>query len=102
MALPLVFRRRVGEDLAAGYGWYEEQRVGLGEEFLGAVDASFNAIEEFPEMFARVRGEVRRAMVSRFPYAVFFCIEPKRVVVLTVLHTARDPILWPQRRNKVH
>ena len=64
------------------------------------VDTSFDAIEQFPEMFARVHGEVRRAMVSRFPYAVFYRIEPKQVVVLTVLHTARDPRLWPQPRRR--
>ena len=47
-------------------------------------------------MFARVHGEVRRAVVSRFPYAVFYRVEPKRVVVLAVLHMARDSKLWPQ------
>ncbi len=99
MASPLVFRKRVGKDLAGGYKWYEEQRAGLGEEFLTAVDASFDAIEEHPEMFAQVRGKVRRAIVSRFPYAVFYQVEPKRVVVLAVLHTARDPRLWPQPRK---
>jgi plasmid stabilization system protein ParE len=51
-------------------------------------------------MFARVHGEVRRAMVSRFPYAVFYRVEAKQVVVLTVLHTARDPRLWPQPRKR--
>jgi len=96
MALPAAYRRKVGRDLASAYGWYEEQRAGLGEEFLAAVDASFEAIEEFPEMFARVHGEIRRAVVSRFPYAVFYRIEPKRLVVLAVLHMARDPKLWPQ------
>jgi len=99
MALPAVYRRNVGRDLAGAYGWYEGQRAGLGEEFLGAVDASFDAIEQFPEMFARVHGEVRRAVVSRFPYAVFYRVEPKRVVVLAVLHMARDPKLWPQPRK---
>lgn len=99
MPLPLVFRRRVGSDLAGGYGWYEEQRTGLGEELLVAVDATFDAIQQFPERFARVRGEVRRAVVDRFPYAVFFRVEPKRLVVLAVLHTARDPKLWPQPRK---
>jgi plasmid stabilization system protein ParE len=99
MASPLVFRKRVGKDLAGGYRWYEEQRAGLGEEFLTAVDASFDAIEEHPEMFSCVRGTVRRAIVSRFPYAVFYQVEPRRVVVLAVLHTARDPRLWPQARR---
>ncbi|HTO45112.1 MAG TPA: type II toxin-antitoxin system RelE/ParE family toxin [Burkholderiales bacterium] len=82
--------------MAGAVGWYEDQRAGLGEEFLGAVEASFDAIQEFPEMFAPLHGEVRRAVVSRFPYAVFYRIEPKRVVVLAVLHMARDPKLWPE------
>ena len=80
-------------------GWYEEQGAELGEEFLAAVDTSFNAIQEYPEMFSRVHGEVRRAVVSRFPYAVFYRVEPRRVVVLTVLHMGRDPKLWPQSRR---
>ena len=99
MALPVVYRRKVGRDLAGGFGYYEGQSVGLGETFLAAVDSAFDAIERYPEMFSRVHGEVRRALVSKFPYAVFFRVEPKRVVVLTVLHTARDPKLWPQSRR---
>lgn len=95
MARRAVYRRKVGRDLAGAYKWYESQRPGLGEEFLGAVDAAFDAIQEFPEMFTRVHGEVRRAVVSRFPYAVFYRVERKRIVVLAVLHTARDPGLWP-------
>jgi plasmid stabilization system protein ParE len=51
-------------------------------------------------MFARAHGEVRRAVVSRFPYAVFYRIEPKRVVVLAVLHMARDPKVWPQPKAR--
>ena len=100
MALPVVYRRKVGRDLAGAYGWYEEQRAGLGEEFLAAVDTTFDAIERIPEMFRRVHGEVRRANVSRFPYAVFYRIDPKSIVVLTILHTARDPTLWPQPRSR--
>jgi plasmid stabilization system protein ParE len=95
----LVFRRRVGQDLAAAYGWYEGQRAGLGEDFLAEIEESLDTIERFPEMFAQVHGEVRRAMVSRFPYAVFYRIEREQVVVLTVLHTARDPRLWPRSRK---
>ena len=99
MSLPVVYRRQVGRDLATGFGYYEEQAKGLGERFLTAVGSAFDAIERYPQMFAQVHGEVRRALVSRFPYAVFYRVEPQRVVVLTVLHTARDPKLWPQARR---
>ena len=99
MSLAVVFRRKVGRDLAAGFGYYEGQTENLGEKFLTAVDSTFDAMERYPEMFAQVHGDVRRALVARFPYAVFYRIESKRVVVLTVLHTARDPKLWPQPRG---
>ena len=99
MALPVVFRRQVGRDLAAGFGQYAKERESLGEQFLSAVSSVFDAIEQYPEMFARMDGEVRRALVSRFPYAVFYRVEANRVVVLAVLHTARDPRLWPPSRK---
>ena len=101
MGLPVVYRRKVGRDLAGGFAWYNGQRDGLGNEFLATVDAVFDTIERYPEIFARVHGEVRRAVVSRFPYAVFYRVEVERVVVLTVLHTARDPKVWPQTRKPV-
>jgi len=97
--LPVVYRRKVGRDLAGGYAWYNRQRDGLGEEFLAGVDAAFDTIERFPDVFARVHGEVRRAILSRFPYAVFYRVETQRVVVLAVIHTARDPKVWPQPRK---
>lgn len=99
MGLPVVYRRKVGRDLAGYFGWYNEQRDGLGEEFLAAVDTVFDTIEKYPEIFARIHGEVRRAVLSRFPYVVFYRVESKRVVVLTVLHTARDPKVWPRPRR---
>jgi plasmid stabilization system protein ParE len=64
------------------------------------VDASFTVLERFPEMFARVHGDVRRVIVSRFPYAVFYQVEADRIVVLAVLHTARDPESWPRTRTR--
>lgn len=100
MALRLVFRRGAGRDLASAYAWYEAQRAGLGEQFLGAVSASFELIGQFPEMFAAVHGDVRRAILSKFPYAVFYRVEPRQIVVLAVLHTARDPRRWPRPRKR--
>ena len=89
--LPVVYRRKVGRDLAGYFSWYNEQRDGLGDEFLAAVDSVFDTIEQYPEIFTLMHGEIRRAVLSRFPFAVFYRVESKRVVVLTVLHTARDP-----------
>jgi plasmid stabilization system protein ParE len=99
MTLPVVYRRHFRQDLAAGYDWYEGQRLGLGEEFLSAVEAVLQSIESYPRMFACVHGDVRRAIVSRFPFGVFYLVEPQRILVLRILHTSRDPNLWPRPRG---
>ena len=78
MPLPVAYRPKVGRDLAAGFDYYEGQAQGLGEQFLSAVNAAFDALARYPEMFSRVHGDVRRALVTRFPYAVFYRVESKR------------------------
>ena len=100
MTVRLVVRRRFTVDLAAGFDWYEGQRPGLGEYFLSAVQAKLSTIQRNPEIFVSVYTDVRRAIVSRFPFGIFYLIEPKRIVVLRLLHTARDPNLWPRPRSK--
>jgi plasmid stabilization system protein ParE len=99
MPLAVVYRRRVGRDLASGFDYYAAQTPELGEKFLAAVTGVFEAIGRYPRMFAAVHGDVHRAILSDFPYAVFYRIEAQRVVVLAVLHTARDPKLWPRPRR---
>jgi plasmid stabilization system protein ParE len=99
MTLPVVFRRRFRSDLAAGYDWYEAQRPGLGEAFLSAVQSTVGNIESYSEMFAAVHGDVRRVIIPRFPFAIFYLVEPTRVVALRLLHTARDAKLWPHSRT---
>ena len=64
MALPVIYRRRVQHDLAAAFDWYEEQRSGLGEEFLSVVQATFKSIETCPELFAFVAGEIQRGQAA--------------------------------------
>jgi plasmid stabilization system protein ParE len=88
VALRVVFRRQVGRDAAAAFDYYEAQQAGLGERFLAAARTVFEAVER-----------VRRAVVSRFPYAVFYRVEQHRIVVVRLLHFARDPNMWPRARR---
>jgi plasmid stabilization system protein ParE len=73
-------------------GWYEAQRKGLGGEFRAVIMQQFRRIARNPELFPKVRGEVRRAVVlRRFPFVIHFLIEPGRILILSVFHTSRDP-----------
>ena len=91
MSLPVVFRPLARTELDEAMGWYEKQKQGLGVELKEAVDQMLARIAETPGRFRPVRGEVRRALLRRFPYAIHFLPEPQAIVVLAVFHTKRDP-----------
>jgi hypothetical protein len=46
------------------------------------VKPALSAIEANPQQYARVRGEIRRAVIRRFPYAILYLAEPDAAVVL--------------------
>ena len=96
MAAELITTPEAGEDIAEAYAWYESRRPGLGEEFLGCVDACIEAIRRAPRMNP-VRENYRRGLVRRFPYAVFYEYTADKVTIYGVFHTARDPRKWRQR-----
>jgi hypothetical protein len=72
-ALPrVVFDARAEEEAAAAFEWYETQSVGLGQELLRALDVVVAGIRRQPQLYPVVRGRVRRRLMRRFPYGVFF------------------------------
>lgn len=48
-----------------------------------------------PDCNPQVYQNVREALVSGYPYCVYYREEPGQVVILSVFHTARDPSIWP-------
>lgn len=97
MAVDLVLAPEAEQDLLAAYDWYESCRSGLGEEFLGCVDACIRRICRAPKFCAKVHGDYRRALVRRFPYAVFYEYTDERLTVYCVCHTSQNPNKWRSR-----
>ena len=91
----LRFRPEVAADLRSAQEWYEARRRGLGHEFILALESLLERVDATPGEFPSVYGKVHRALLRRFPYAVFFIIEGDDRVVLGVLHQAVDPSRWP-------
>lgn len=78
--------------------WYEEQREGLGLEFEQTLEAALVSIERFPEMYPRVVGNVRRCLIGRFPYGVFYELQDEGLIlVVAIFHASRDPAIWRGR-----
>ena len=74
MSLPVVTRPAAASEIETAYRWYEKEREGLGSEFLDAVEKIVKVIAENPERFPAIRNDIRRAVLRRFPYSIFYRI----------------------------
>jgi plasmid stabilization system protein ParE len=93
-----VLRRVAEKEFDDSIAYYESEREGLGQEFRATVEEYFQRIADNPEWFPEVRGEVRRAVVRRFPFVIHFLVEKERIVILSVFHTSREPEQLKYRR----
>jgi len=94
----LIVRRRAEAQAFLARDWYESQLEGLGRRFIDELDQAIQKAHENPQHYQVVHRDVRRVLLRRFPYAIFFIVEPKRVVVLAILHQYEDPMKWDQLR----
>ena len=97
MTLELRLRAEAELDLADAALWYEEQRSGLGHQFLDEVLATFTIIAKTPLSYQLVHRNTRRALVHRFPFGIYYRIETSMIVVVSVMHGSRNPRHWKSR-----
>jgi plasmid stabilization system protein ParE len=90
-------RPEAEQDLAEAARWYEEQRHGLGQEFLNEALATFSAIGERPLANTAVYGSLRRALLHRFPFSFFYIVDGHGAIVIGILHGSRHPRRWKSR-----
>ena len=85
--------------------WYDEQRPGLGDEFIDEVSASLDRIAGSPESYPAwpctraAEPLIRKATIQRFPHVIAFEKHEQHVLVLAVAHARRRPLYWLTRTN---
>jgi len=94
---PLVVNPEAEADLEQARAWYEAQRTGLGDEFLGCVREVLDRVRLSPRLYGTVFQELRLALARRFPYAVIYRIDDDQITIIAVYHTRRDPKGWKSR-----
>ena len=86
-------------DIAEAALWYEDQRPGLGREFVAQVDAVLRLIRQDPTRL-RVHyppEEVRRVLIKRFPYHVYYYLQGQTVRIFAVVHASRHESAWKRQ-----
>ena len=93
----MIISSEAEDDLADARRWYDRQRDGLGTDFVECVEKTFQKVAALPEVHEPVYQDVRRAVVRRFPYIVYYRLVDGEVVVIAVMHGRRHQRHWQSR-----
>jgi len=94
----VIIRVEAKRDLREAKNWYQNISPELKRDFVRRVGEAITLAQERPLAFQFVHRTFRRILVHRFPYALFYHAAEDRIVVVAVLHQARDPELLEHRR----
>ena len=73
-------------------GYYEKQSPGLGGQFLDEFERQVVALAATPERWMVVVGDLRRCLMRRFPYIIYFRrIGDEAIRITVVKHQRRHP-----------
>ncbi len=97
MGYELIIRPEARDDLLDAFHWYQDQRQGLGFDFKLCADGAITKITRSPLIYKKVYKDVRRVVLKRFPFSVYYLVDNDRLIVLAVLHARRDPENWKSR-----
>jgi len=82
----------VEEELHSIITYYNGCAHGLGNEFLDEFDRQALKITAMPDRWPPVKNGIRRALMKRFPYVIYFRTVGKEIVRITVVkHQRRHP-----------
>jgi len=93
----LIINPFAENDINISKNWYDLQKENLGSDFILEVDNTLQNIVENPRQFPRVKGKIRRAVLSRFPFGIYYFIKNDIINVFAVFHFSRNPSIWKQR-----
>ncbi len=82
---------RAKDDVEIAFSWYENQKRGLGHDFLNSIEASITNISNFPKLYNNCYKNFRRSLTKRFPFAIFYTIEENEIIIHSVFDNRQDP-----------
>ena len=95
-----VFIRPEAEvDIEHALSWYNLQNKKLSTQFLDEVEKVLRTLAENPFLFVTIHKSIKRALLKRFPYGIYYIIEDSSVIVFAILHGRSNPKRWIKRIN---
>lgn len=85
------------EEYLGAVSYYSDISPRLSKSFIEAIELGLRNILIYPEAWQIVVEDVRRHLIKRFPYSIYYCIEENCITIYAVMHMSRHPNYWKNR-----
>jgi plasmid stabilization system protein ParE len=92
--MKLEFAPEAWVEIIQAAAWYNERGTGLGQRFVLEVDQTIERIRQHPLAWTEIEAGVRRALVKKFPYSIYYTVQATRIRIHAVRHQRRRPGSW--------
>lgn len=90
MKYSVVVSEMAYEDAVVIFDWYEGILTGLGNRFIKELEIAKTDLLNNPLAFAKWNNSIRRMVMRKFPYKLFYKIYDDRIVILAIIHVRRS------------
>jgi len=90
MKYSIVVSEMAYEDAIVIFDWYEDKLPGLGDRFINELGIAKNDLLNNPLAFAKWNKSIRRMVMRKFPYKLFYKVYDSEIVILAIIHARRS------------
>jgi len=83
--------REARDDLIDGFCFYEKQEQGLGDYFLTNLESDIESLALLGDIHAKSHKKFHRSISKRFPFAIYYGISERTVLVRAVIDCRKKP-----------
>lgn len=84
-------------DFDKSYEFYFEDSPKVADTFFKQMNIGFENIKQNPKSFPIAHKSVRKYVVKKFPFVIYYRIVDTIIQIVAIFHTSRNPEIWNER-----
>lgn len=93
----VIYHPEAEKELLEAADYYSTKVSGLGAELLDEIEGAVEDIRIDPFRFPILEDDIRRSILKRFPYSIYYRVVGDAVRILVIKHHRRHPDYWKGR-----
>lgn len=78
-------------EIIEAYDWYEDQKSGLGMDFLDELESFYSILYANPNTYSYYEKPVRQGKIKRFPFVVIYEVVKNSITIYSVFMSRQAP-----------